>query len=46
MLRNHGNDGPLILRGTRRLGGEMFNITRMDEEKYDYSYDPILVTLR
>jgi hypothetical protein len=42
MLRNHGHDGPTILRGTRRLGGEMFNIERMDEEgKYKYSLDRI-----
>lgn len=42
MLQNHGNDGPSILRGTRRLGGEMFDITRMDEEeKYNYSFDRI-----
>jgi hypothetical protein len=42
MLRNHGNHGPLILWGTCRLGGEIFNIKRMDEEeKYKYSFDRI-----
>lgn len=42
MLRNHGNYGPSVLLGTRRLGGEKFNIMRMDEEeKYDYSFDRV-----
>ena len=42
MLQNHGNDGLSIWQGTRRLGGEMFNITLMDEEeKYKYYVDQI-----
>lgn len=45
MLANYGNDGPYIITGKRRLGGDSFDITELpsaERKKHHYAgKDPL-----